>query len=89
MYNKYHLIFIYELYQEIATSGKSIVQKGLSIPAGQNAPQLYEKLKQSQYLNAYIDKYMYLDYIAGMNDHLKAVISYGFNYLESSINSEQ
>jgi hypothetical protein len=55
----------------------------LAIPAGGKAPIMHVKLQQSQFLNAYFDRYLYLDILAGVNDHFKALASYGINFLDT------
>lgn len=71
--------------QEFNTGLKGIVYKGASIPASKFGKQaiFHQKLTKSQYLNEYLNKYLMLDNVACLNDHLKMIMCYGLLFFES------
>lgn len=69
--------------QEVANNAKGGVLKLASLPARDKKDVMFLKLAQSKYVNDYLTKYMHLDILAGLNDHLKLGLVYGVTYLES------
>lgn len=68
---------------ELKDNVKNIVVRGLSLPAKQRAPILQAKLSKSDYINKYLNRYLVVDQLAVMNDHVKFGLVYGFNMLET------
>jgi len=62
---------------------KGLVIKGISIPAKARAPIMSAKLSKSDYVNKYLGKYLLLDNLASINDHLKFGLVYGINLFET------
>lgn len=68
---------------EINKNAKGLILKTASLPARGKSDILFLKLANSKYINEYLSKYLHLDYLAGMNDHLKLGLVYGVNYMEA------
>jgi len=75
--------FYGHLPDELKDNVKNVVLRAVSMPAKQKAPLLHSKLSKSDYINRYLNKYLIVDQIAVMNDHLKFALVYGFNMLET------
>jgi len=68
---------------EINKNAKGGLLKIASMPARGKSDIMFLKLQNSMFLNQYLNKYMHMDVIAGLNDHLKAIATYSVLYLES------
>lgn len=68
---------------ELKDNVKNIAIRGLSLPAKQRAPLLQAKLLKSDYINRYLNRYLVVDQLAIMNDHVKFALVYGFNFLDT------
>jgi len=68
---------------ELKDNVKQVVLRGISMPAKQRAPILHAKLSKSDYINKYLNRYLIVDQLAVMNDHVKFGLVYGFNMLET------
>jgi len=62
---------------------KSVAITGLSYPAGNKKTKLAINLHQSTYTNAYLDRYLCIDMIRGLDDHSKMACVYLFNFLDA------
>ena len=68
---------------ELKDNVKNMAIRGLALPAKQRASILQSKLSKSDYVNKYLNRYMILDNLAVMNDHVKFGLVYGFNLFET------
>jgi len=68
---------------EINKNAKGGLLKLASMPARSKGDIMFLKLQNSTFINQYLNKYMQMDIIAGLNDHLKAAATYSILYLES------
>jgi len=75
--------FYGHLPDELKDNVKNVVLRGISLPAKQKATILHSKLKKSDYIDKYLNRYLIVDQIAIMNDHLKFGLVYAFNMLET------
>jgi hypothetical protein len=76
---------IQDLPEELTGNIKNLVIKASSYTAGNKKAEFENKLKESKYLNKYIDKYLMLDNVAMLNDHVKAIAIYGFIYCDTML----
>ena len=67
---------------ELTENIKGIVTRGLSLPH-KHPNKMHCQLKSSEYTNAYLNKYMMLDYLAMFNDHVKFILVYGMAYVKA------
>jgi len=68
---------------ELKQLPKSLLLKLISLPAKERAVLLNLKLNHSRYVNDYLNTYFMLDFLSGMNDHLKFIAAYGINFIET------
>lgn len=77
--------FIGEVPNEISRFSAPMIIKGLSYPARDRKQLLEYKLNNSEYTNKYLKKYICVDKVAGLNDHLKFGLVYAVNLAESML----
>lgn len=80
--NKFH-----DIPAELRRNIKPTIFRVMSMPAKEKAPILHAKLTMSEYMNKYIDSYLYIDNIKYINDHAKFGLCYLFNFIESKFYS--
>ena len=71
-----------EIPVELTGGLKNVVIYGLSYPC-KNKKKLAYNLHQSKYTNKYLDKYMSVDMISGLDDHTKFGMVYAMNFLDA------
>ena len=71
-----------EIPVELTGGLKNVVIYGLSYPC-KNKKKLAYNLHQSKYTNKYLDKYMTVDMISGLDDHTKFGMVYAMNFLDA------
>ena len=71
-----------EIPNELTGGLKNIIIYGLSYPC-KNKKKLAYNLHQSKYTNKYLDKYMSVDMISGLDDHTKFGMVYAMNFLDA------
>ena len=71
-----------EIPLELTNGLKNVVIYGLSYPC-KNKKKLAYNLHQSKYTNKYLDKYMSVDMISGLDDHTKFGMVYAMNFLDA------
>ena len=71
-----------EIPVELTGGLKNIIIYGLSYPC-KNKKKLAYNLHQSKYTNKYLDKYMSVDMISGLDDHTKFGMVYAMNFLDA------
>ena len=71
-----------EIPVELTGGLKNVVIYGLSYP-GKNKKKLAYNLHQSKYTNKYLDKYMSVDMISGLDDHTKFGMVYAMNFVDA------
>lgn len=69
--------------KELSDNIQGMILKGLALPARQKQQYMYGKLLKSDYINKYLKKYLSLDIIAGLNDHVKALLVYAILFMET------
>ena len=67
---------------ELTGGLKNVVIYGLSYPC-KNKKKLAYNLHQSKYTNKYLDKYMSVDMISGLDDHTKFGMVYAMNFVDA------
>ena len=67
---------------ELNRNLKSGLIKVSSIPAKGKSNILFNKLSTSDYTHAYLDKYVNLNIVSSLNDHIKMLLVYGINFIE-------
>ena len=67
---------------ELTGGLKNIIIYGLSYPC-KNKKKLAYNLHQSKYTNKYLDKYMSVDMISGLDDHTKFGMVYAMNFVDA------
>lgn len=72
-----------EIPHELKRNIKPTIFRLMSIPAKEKAALLNAKLNTSEFMNKYIDSYLYVDNIKYINDHAKFGLCYLFNYIEA------
>lgn len=82
------LIYEHLIPDEIKIGYKSIIIRGLSLPAKDKQKILYNKLCNSTYINRYLNHYLLVDYFGTLNDHLKAGLAYTFHLIETMTTKE-
>ena len=71
-----------EIPNELTGGLKNIIIYGLSYPC-KNKKKLAYNLHQSKYINKYLDKYMSIDMISGLDDHTKFGMVYAMNFVDA------
>ena len=71
-----------EIPVELTGGLKNVVIYGLSYPC-KNKKKLAYNLHQSKYTNKYLDKYMSVDMISGLDDHTKFGMVYAMNFVDA------
>ena len=71
-----------EIPNELTGGLKNIIIYGLSFPC-KNKKKLAYNLHQSKYTNKYLDKYMSVDMISGLDDHTKFGMVYAMNFVDA------
>ena len=71
-----------EIPNELTGGLKNIIIYGLSYPC-KNKKKLAYNLHQSKYTNKYLDKYMSVDMISGLDDHTKFGMVYAMNFVDA------
>ena len=71
-----------EIPNELTGGLKNIIIYGLSYPC-KNKKKLAYNLHQSKYTNKYLDKYMSIDMISGLDDHTKFGMVYAMNFVDA------
>ena len=71
-----------EIPVELMGGLKNVVIYGLSYPC-KNKKKLAYNLHQSKYTNKYLDKYMSVDMISGLDDHTKFGMVYAMNFVDA------
>ena len=71
-----------EIPVELTGGLKNVVIYGLSYPC-KNKKKLAYNFHQSKYTNKYLDKYMSVDMISGLDDHTKFGMVYAMNFLDA------
>ena len=74
---------------ELKIGAKGLVIKSMSLPAKDTAPIFYKKLTTSKFINEYLDRYLMIEQIAELNDHIKFGLCYLYNLFESKMIAEQ
>ena len=77
-----------EIPVELTGGLKNVVIYGLSYPC-KNKKKLAYNLHQSKYTNKYLDKYMSVDMISGLDDHTKFGMVYAMNFLDAFLTTPE
>lgn len=81
---KQHHPVMSEIPDELKNGVKDIVVNTLSLGGRHNSAYLKFRLKNSKFINQYLDNYMLLDKIGFLNDHAKFALSYGMLLFEAN-----
>jgi hypothetical protein len=71
---------------EIKDGSKMLIFKAMSFPAKDKKNVLETKLKQSEYINKYLDHNIYLNYVDAFNSHVKFGLCYAYYYIDCMMN---
>ena len=77
-----------EIPNELTGGLKNIIIYGLSYPC-KNKKKLAYNLHQSKYTNKYLDKYMSIDMISGLDDHTKFGMVYAMNFVDAFLTTPE
>ena len=70
--------------QELSAGLKSLCLLGLSMPIQKHKQKrLLCNLRDSKYIDNYLNKYLTIDMISNLDDHTKFIMCYGMNYLDA------
>jgi len=74
---------------ELSGGLKNICLLGMSQPIQKHKQKrLLCNLRESKYIDNYLNKYLTIDMISGLDDHTKFIMCYGMNYLDAFITND-
>ena len=72
--------------QELSGGLKSLCLLGMSLPISKHkSKKLLSNLRQSQYIDNYLNKYLTIDMVSTLDDHTKMFCVYAMNYLDAFV----
>jgi len=72
--------------QELSGGLKNICLLGMSMPILKHKQKkLLYNLRESRYIDNYLNKYLTIDMISSLDDHTKFIMCYGMNYLDAFV----
>ena len=72
--------------QELSGGLKNICLLGMSLPIQKHKQKrLLSNLRESRYIDNYLNKYLTIDMISTLNDHNKMLCVYAMNYLDAFV----
>lgn len=68
---------------------KSLLYYGMALPAPKHKRRkMLLNLHQSKFTEQYMNKYLHIDMLSGLNDHAKLILVYGMNYIDAYMSSD-
>jgi len=88
--DKFNGYFYGVIPDELKGGLKSLLFYGMSMPAPKHKRRrMLMNLHQSRYTEQYMNKYLHIDMLSGLDDHTKLLLVYGMNYLDAFMSVDE